>query len=869
MKKLLFFWFLFLFLVGFFSCFKVVVFALPTSPGGGGWDIIIGPDRPVPPAEPMCPNGEDPLGCGNDGGLIDGGSEFFRCKTDEEIAQEGGIEVPYSDSICKRMDTTCGGNSDMLCELRRGPETLGFPGGDLYPNSVCSRCECMSTSECTLEMEDCINESKQKFEETDYRYGVCNMRLEECEEECGLQPTPTSVLGKVFKCNDNLFDPEFNPTPNDDWNVPVCIGETYTGEELPECTRTDHSCWENSWQCGNRCQMLWYCNSFLGGCRMGFFLRPGLDDCASKVGGQCWIDQAQCMLSCGTCNPDLTCDAPEEVCIGDQIDDGCGGYCDATMNCLPQLVPFVPSGEKIEIGNGGGAMNLVSSDGNGRTHICDPGFWNNPVELPNKAYFRVMISDQVSAQRIDVIALAFSNGSTGDDLVMATVNLAADEGSALGMITSVYGNGEDEVSVTAVTENLKGAPEVLNRTMTFVVTYGPNFPINLNYIWVTAMDVMGNTLPWTYTDASFKYWDCKVDFEGKLYDDSEVESVSCPVSGWETEASETVNFNSLSFINVGNTGDTLAATIVGDNSFSGSGLMWGKTYSSNFNEDINCDIVSVLARLIDTGSVGTTSCMANSQINTLRKYDLTIPEYSIDPFVDDPKVQIDYSIAQFADPWYQIEGGGLQALGSIGNYVRSPMKMVVDADGNDAGWIAAGGAFSAGNNENFSDSGWLTENNLVGIFGTKVGYDYFYSELKLKKGIGITAANWSGIGDTGVYFVNTNLTIDANNNPLAAGGYRMIVVNGDVTIDSNVSNLYGVIIADGDISVTGTSDLNAQLIIKGMVYSKGNIVMSRGFDDASLNNTQAATIIQFDPNLIFNMPPAVFKVMSDWRQGPR
>jgi len=63
--------------------------------------------------------------------------------------------------------------------------------------------------------------------------------------------------------------------------------------------------------------------------------------------------------------------------------------------------------------------------------------------------------------------------------------------------------------------------------------------------------------------------------------------------------------------------------------------------------------------------------------------------------------------------------------------------------------------------------------------------------------------------------------------------------------------------------------LNAQLIIKGMVYSKGNIVMSRGFDDASLNNTQAATIIQFDPNLIFNMPPAVFKVMSDWRQGPR
>ena len=76
-------------------------------------------------------------------------------------------------------------------------------------------------------------------------------------------------------------------------------------------------------------------------------------------------------------------------------------------------------------------------------------------------------------------------------------------------------------------------------------------------------------------------------------------------------------------------------------------------------------------------------------------------------------------------------------------------------------------------------------------------------------------------------------------------------------------------IADGNINVTGNSATDAQLIIKGMMYSKGNIVMSRGFDTTSLNNTQAATVIDFDPNLIFNMPPTVFKVMSDWRQGPR
>ncbi len=491
---------------------------------------------------------------------------------------------------------------------------------------------------------------------------LAGKKVNDCEAECksdvGIWPPNIFPDGSCFGGTIQYYQCENYPSVDD----PPLIGESEmcrkVGEDQTPTCVSDATCWVRS-ECDVTCQGFYYCNSEITPvCQLGYY--KDLEDCETKNDGGCYETRLGCLSECG-CG-----------------EDGCG----PTLNEPP----------KIEIGDGG--MNpVVNIPGDGRFHICDSDFWLDSVNAPHQAYFKLKVNHSESAQKIDVIALGFNhveNGETVDDLWLPVIGLSENSGSGPGIL-SVQGEESDKVEVMSITEDLSESPNETTRTMTYLITYDDDFPINLNNIWVAAMDDVGRTLPWTYTDKSFKYWDCKVDFEGKLYDDSEVESVSCPVSGWETEASETVNFNSLSFINVGNTGDTLAATIVGDNSFSGSGLIWGKTYSSNFNEDINCDIVSVLARLIDTGSVGTTSCMANSQINTLRKYDLTIPEYSIDPFVDDPKVQIDYSIAQFADPWYQIEGGGLQALGSIGNYVRSPMKMVVDADGNDAGWIAAGG----------------------------------------------------------------------------------------------------------------------------------------------------------------------------------
>lgn len=760
---------------------------------------------------------------------------YGQCEWDEQVNHclEGEPEYTLSKFSCYDCDTW--DDLTQRCIYTYPDMCVYYPEYD----KIIGRKTLLSSPNGSLEFVSNCGETYPGCQSIVWEWdAVAGRKVNQCEEYCksnlGVWPPNLFPDGSCFGGTTQYY--QCNNYPSDD--DPPELGESemcrIAGEDQTPTCVSEATCWAKS-ECDVTCQEFYYCNSEITPvCQKGYY--KDLEDCETKNDGGCYDTRLGCLSACG-CG-----------------EDGCG----PTLNEPP----------KIEIGDGG--MDSITIPSDGRVHICDSQFWLDSVVKPNQAYFKIKVDHSESAQKIDVIALGFNhieNGETVDDLWLPVIGLSANSGSGPGIL-SVAGEESDKVDVMSITEDLSESPDETTRTMTYLITYEDDFPINFNYIWVSAMDDTGRTLPWTYTDAGFKFWNCNVDFEGKLYDDSEAESVSCPVSGWETEASETVNFNSLSFVNVGNTGDTLAATIVGDNSFSGSGLMWGKTYSSNFNEDINCDITSVLARLIDESSVGTTSCMVNSQVNTVRKYDLTIPEYSIDPFVDDPRVQIDFSIAQFADPWYQISGGDLRALGNIGNYVRSPMQMVVDSGGNDAGWIAAGGAFSAGNNDNYSASGWMTENQS-GIFGTRFGYDYLYSELKLKKGIGTTAVNWSGIGDTGVYFIDGNLTIDSNNMALAAGGYRVIVVDGDINIDAAVSNLYGVFIADGNINVTGNSATDAQLIIKGMMYSKGNIVMSRGFDTTSLNNSQAATVIDFDPNLIFNMPPAVFKVMSDWRQGPR
>ena len=59
-----------------------------------------------------------------------------------------------------------------------------------------------------------------------------------------------------------------------------------------------------------------------------------------------------------------------------------------------------------------------------------------------------------------------------------------------------------------------------------------------------------------------------------------------------------------------------------------------------------------------------------------------------------------------------------------------------------------------------------------------------------------------------------------------------------------------------------------QLVINGIVYSsEGDIKLSRGYIDESVNNTNPAVLVNYRPDLMFNMPPTVVGALSNWREG--
>ncbi|HRT40227.1 MAG TPA: hypothetical protein P5299_02655 [Candidatus Woesebacteria bacterium] len=616
----------------------------------------------------------------------------------------------------------------------------------------------------------------------------------------------------------------------------------------------------------------WFCAG-ADGCEAGYDFYPSrcLVDCGEHV---CRIDEecmrtrlfpgsgegkANCIANCHCDNP---CACAAETCRDEICVDDCGTLCLGENDCGLSLI----EPPKIEVGNGG--MNPVNIAIDGRVHICDSQFWLDPVHQPNGAYFKVKISHAGGVDKIDAVGLGFNHREgeeTVDDLWISLIDLVNGKPG----IPVVYGPAAPDINVIPVVIDRR---ELNLKEVTFVVIFHNNFPKNLNFVWASAMDDVGRTLPWTYTDTSFKYWDCQLNFSGKLYDDSEsADREVCATNGYKTPVRE-ANFTSLSLVNVQDAGDTVAAVISADGcdfQAGGSKLIWGKTYNSVFNDDLDGDITSLYARTIDLGVTGggVTTCFNGSQIDTTQGNDPNMPKFLADPYVDSPEIQLDYSFLQNAEPWYQVVGGGIKALGSVNNYLRSSRRMVEDSVSGqqDSGWIAAGGQFSAGNSEDYSQSGWKGE-RMTGFFGQKVGYNYFYNELKTKKNLGEVKSNWGEIKDTpGILFIDGNLAIDSDSSALTAGQYRIVIVKGRITVDPVVKNLAGIFIADGNITISGES--NTQLVIKGMIYSGGNITLDRGFTNHRENSTRPATVVQFDPNLIFNLPPTVYQVMSGWKQG--
>jgi hypothetical protein len=354
-----------------------------------------------------------------------------------------------------------------------------------------------------------------------------------------------------------------------------------------------------------------------------------------------------------------------------------------------------------------------------------------------------------------------------------------------------------------------------------------------------------------------------------MYDSSDSAlGAQCPSGqGFNTPAGASMNFNWADFTPTVGTAVRINAT--SDSAYSGGNIVWGKTYLAAPNSDIVGG--SVIDRWIDL-SVGTTNC--GNQV--------TVNSPVADPYAASPSVKVDFSTASGQPGWYQVSNGGIQAVGSVTNIV--PVTCGLD--------VSCTGAMTVANNTMVSGSSinnggcvlgsancqYGNPNNWYRIPGTlssaeKYDYRYFYDRYFVGYGAGMTLPANSTMtvvkanSGTGVFFIDGNFNVNENN-VVASGQTLFIIAKGAINFDQAVTQSQGIFVADGGITVSGTNA--AALVIGGSLYSansSGNISFTREFTSAVENNNKPATVVNYRPDLIFNLPGSMLKVLSGWKQN--
>jgi len=592
----------------------------------------------------------------------------------------------------------------------------------------------------------------------------------------------------------------------------------------------------------------WYCDGTDGCVGRNDFLPS---ECMTECGESgCQYDQAcldakvfeteaECQAMCICEN---RCACSEETCEDDICIDECENTCLGTKECNLQLAE--PPG--LEIGNGRGV--LVTKDDEGRNNICESDFWLGETNI-RMANFDFTIDNNRGANYIDAIGLALSNAD-GEDLIVSVVNLG--NGSGLQFVS-----GDESDKVTVVTTTTAGTlPEYeTERSLSVNITFGDDYGSDaLDVVWVSALDINGSTLPWTYTGRQFKVWDCEVPVSGAMYDGSGQEA-ECEAN-FVDKAGDI--FDSLDWRNIDT--DVTFPMVVNapDYESSGNSLDWGFSYSPVFG-NLDGDSESVVLKVTDVG--GTVTC-GSFLLNTTE---------AIDPYSTLPSAIVDFALVVNSDPWFQAENGGVQAGGNFSNLI--PVTCVNDENCQSVtaigGLIAAGGDMDKGCTDcSFADPDtWVNTNMVTG----NLAYQYFYNEYFVKLGQGTTLANNAkmsdlGLSPTGIYFVDGDFWVDTDN-VLTTGedDYLIIIAKGRIVFEEDAVVSSGIFIADGDIEANDADD--EALTIEGMLFStNGNIELGRDRTARSANNTTPGVLVRYRPDYLFKLPGEITKVLSGWRE---
>ena len=277
---------------------------------------------------------------------------------------------------------------------------------------------------------------------------------------------------------------------------------------------------------------------------------------------------------------------------------------------------------------------------------------------------------------------------------------------------------------------------------------------------------------------------------------------------------------------------------------------------------------------ISGGGVKTTDVSANTT-SCPNNVAFTLNNNVVNPYLNPVTLKIDFSGIVDQDSWYQAVGGGL--MSNIGITNRVPVTctttancvsaMSINSGTNTNGIIASPNISNTGNSgiNKGSPNNWWINKALAEINSEYYNLlnQYFYKAGVGKTFIGDKYFSDLGVGATGINFVDGNLSVTTENN-LNSGQFLMVIVNGDITVQPEVTNLEGIFVSK-NFNIGGSN--TTALTIEGMIKATNNVRVYRTFTTKRDNNTAAAVNFVYRPDFIFNMPGEITKQLTKWQWG--
>jgi len=260
--------------------------------------------------------------------------------------------------------------------------------------------------------------------------------------------------------------------------------------------------------------------------------------------------------------------------------------------------------------------------------------------------------------------------------------------------------------------------------------------------------------------------------------------------------------------------------------------------------------------------------------------------------------------------WFQAQGGDVYGATDVKSFVASGAPpasryFVTNGSGGYPGVVTSGSShdfdssFLSQGDALSSSRKWLAKEAYAPTDYYQVMYHRFDSPKPTETGdITLTQAP---AGSTTPYYYDGNVTVDTNPWTVPAGqsvvvfvsgdltikqpihmtpgGFLAFIVNGNILIDpsvgvacspacGNTPVLDGVYITSpngtfdtGDSSVPGSE----RLVVKGIVVA-GNFNMQRDLDSVGQNVTTAASLFQYDPELLLTMPDQMKDLPVTWQE---